>query len=154
MNSGPEGEAVYRVDLELLAPCGIYCGVCDMREAHITGNTAAQQKIAEWLVANAGVECKASDIVCESCRGPLDRHWSPDCRILACARERNVRLCVECDDWETCETIAEFHARPQYQGALRNLERIREIGIEGWAEEVAPRFDELRRKIHEEGGAG
>ena len=41
-----------KVDLSYLGACGIYCETCDIRVAGKTGDRAAQERIANWIVEN------------------------------------------------------------------------------------------------------
>ena len=123
------------IDRTLLGPCGIYCGRCDIYLACLTGDKETQEKIAAWLRDHHDADVEAGQICCKGCWGPLGEHWSPDCRILACAKERGYKTCAECPEYETCEILRGFYASGDYESARKTLERIREIGIDGWVEE-------------------
>lgn len=54
------------------------------------------------------------------------------CPIAACVKERSFEGCWECPSYRECENLAflkPFHG----DTPLRNLERIRESGVEAWA---------------------
>jgi len=124
-----------KLDLKLLGPCGIYCGSCDIYVACTTGNREAQQEIADWLNERYNADCVAAEIRCGGCHGPLELHWSVDCKILKCARERGVVSCAECEDYEGCEKLERFYRSGDYTKARATLERIRTIGLEEWIRE-------------------
>lgn len=124
-----------KVDLSLLGPCGIYCGTCDIYVSSHTGDTKAQQKIADWLKEHADVQCEPSDVACGGCWGCLEEHWSADCKVLKCAKARGVELCSDCGEYETCTTLETFYRGGDYDSARATLRRIREIGVDAWVKE-------------------
>ena len=93
----------------------------------------------DWDVSVCGLNCARCKIVekgeCQGCRGPLDKHWSPDCKVLACVKEKGYKTCAECPESETCEMLQSFYASGDYKSAQQTLERIREVGVEQWAKE-------------------
>ena len=124
-----------KIDTTLIAPCGIYCGRCDIYLAALTGDTATQEKIAAWLKKHHDVDVSPAQICCKGCWGPLGEHWSPDCKVLACVKEKGYKTCAECPESETCEMLQSFYASGDYKSAQQTLERIREVGVEQWAKE-------------------
>lgn len=124
-----------KVDPGMLGPCGIYCGTCDIYVACTTGDRETQKKIADWLAEHHNAKVKPEDIKCGGCWGPKDEHWSADCKVLACARERGAATCVECGRHEGCDTLETFYRSGDYGSARATLRRIAEIGLEGWARE-------------------
>ena len=96
-----------------------------------------QQEIADWINRHHNAECTAAEIRCSGCKGPLDEHWSVSCKVRLCASKRGVVTCVECDEYGDCETLESFYRGGDYASARKTLERIKEIGVERWAEEQA-----------------
>ena len=125
-----------RIDLDYLGACGIYCKSCGIYVAGETGDREAQEHIAGWIVENCDIDCKPEQVHCCGCWGPFDEHWSSDCKVLLCARSRGVSLCVECDSYDGCKTLAAFYRGGDYESARKTLERIREIGLQAWVRET------------------
>ena len=125
-----------KMNLDLLGACGIYCGKCDIRVAGETGDRAAQERIARWIVENAKVECAPEQIHCCGCWGSHGDHWSADCKVLLCATVRGVKLCSDCDDFGDCDTLEGFYQGGDYESARKTLLRIREIGLDAWVCEM------------------
>ena len=75
-------------------------------------------------------------IVCGGCRGSLDRHWSPDCGMMLCARRRGHDYCFQCRDF-ACEKLGVFagDGMDHHRRAVENMKRIRKMGLEAWLEE-------------------
>jgi hypothetical protein len=125
-----------KIDLKHLGACGIYCGTCDIRVAGETGDRAAQTRIANWIAENCRTECTPEQIRCGGCWGPRGDHWSDDCKVMLCATERGVRLCVDCESYPECHTLEGFYRGGDYESARTTLRRIREIGLDAWVREV------------------
>jgi len=125
-----------KIDLMMLGPCGIYCGSCDIRVAGRDGDVETQTRIANWIVEHCSKECNPEQIRCGGCWGAVKDHWSPGCKILKCARARNIKLCSSCGEYESCTTLHGFYGGGDYEGAKRTLERIREVGLSEWVAEM------------------
>ena len=89
------------VNPELLAPCGLYCGVCGVLIAHRDGN----QKFKERLATVYNVP--AEKVVCRGCLSDEVFDYCKLCPIKACAAERGYQGCHQCDDFP-CRHIDNF----------------------------------------------
>jgi hypothetical protein len=126
---------VGRINLEYLGACGIYCEKCDIRVAGETGDRATQERIANWIVEHCNAECAPEQIQCGGCWGSHDKHWSPDCKVMLCATERGLKLCVDCLEYPNCDTLEGFYQGGDYESARATLVRIKEIGLDSWVKE-------------------
>ncbi len=70
---------------ELLAPCGLYCGVCAIMMAHRDNN----QKLKEKLAPLYGVTPEG--IRCQGCLSSDVFAYCTKCPIKACTREKDMR---------------------------------------------------------------
>jgi len=116
----------------LAAVCGLFCGGCDIYLA-CHGDRELQRRIAENVSEATGKEVKPEEIKCEGCWGPFEVHWSADCKMLNCARERGYRFCFQCEEYP-CDKLIMFKDK-HYPYVLDNLNRIRQIGVESWLKE-------------------
>jgi hypothetical protein len=123
------------INLEYLGACGIYCESCDIRVAGETGDSAAQELIADWIVENCNTECHPEQIQCCGCWGPHDKHWSADCKVMLCATDRGLKLCADCSEYPGCDTLETFYRGGDYESARSTLTRISEIGLDEWVKE-------------------
>jgi Protein of unknown function (DUF3795) len=107
------GEAVYPASLtpELIAPCGMNCGLC---RAHLRARKP-----------------------CDGCNG-ADADKPPHCvtcSIKTCAElDRTAGFCFECSRYP-CRRLRQLDARYRSKYGMSmtaNLERIREIGLDGF----------------------
>ncbi len=117
-----------------MGACGIYCGECDVYVASSEGDRERQVDIAESISRQFDTEIEAEQIVCEGCRGPLERNFCVACKIRPCAKTKGVATCAECREFESCETLACFHRTGIGKPARENLLEIRRIGLEEWVE--------------------
>jgi len=69
-------------------------------------------------------------------QGPLEVHWSPNCRFLPCAQEKGHKYCFECEDFigEKLEEFASDGIAP-HRKTVEKMKEMREIGVEAWIEE-------------------
>jgi hypothetical protein len=118
---------------ELLAPCGLYCGVCGILMAHRDNN----QKFKERLSTVYG--CKPEDIACEGCMSETRFSFCQHCPIRSCAVGKEYEGCHECADFP-CAYIENFPIPIGKQGILRAIPEWRELGTEKWVEAEEKRY--------------
>ena len=119
----------------LISVCGLNCAKCDIRQAY-RGNEDLQNEIIDWFRKERNTPVKPAQIRCDGCRAPLDVHWSPDCRIMLCARKREMQYCFQCEDFP-CPILDDFSSDgiSHHERTVRNLKQMKEIGINAWLDE-------------------
>jgi hypothetical protein len=118
---------------ELLAPCGLYCGVCAIRIAHKGNN----EKFKERLAPVYGVS--PEEIRCEGCLSSDVFDYCTTCAIRSCTEERGYEGCHQCDAFP-CEHIDNFPVPIGRQVILRAVPQRREMGTEKWVESEERRY--------------
>ncbi len=129
------------VDKKLLAPCGLYCGVCAIYIADRDNNT----KFKEKLTGVYGVSLE--EIQCKGCLSDSPFIYCKTCKIKECVKEKNYEGCHQCDDFP-CEHIDNFPVPVGKKVILRAIPQWRQMGTEAWV--VA---EEKRYKCPECGNA-
>jgi len=120
-------------DKKLAAVCGLFCPSCRIYIGQ-TESPEKRQRIAEIL------EFPVEELYCDGCRAELRYRYCATCRMFACAREKGIDFCIECEDYP-CGDLKEFQAaRPHRLELFQNLSRIREIGYENWFAEMVKRY--------------
>ncbi|MCD4752517.1 MAG: DUF3795 domain-containing protein [Anaerolineaceae bacterium] len=118
-------------DQELLAPCGLYCGVC-----------------SDYSLQR---ECKGCDSDCDC--GECAACWHhAHCRIYKCVKSRGHQTCAECEELP-CTMLIEFAYDPIWRSHLpviENLRRIRKIGSEAWLAEQREYWSDEERCLRSE----
>ena len=100
----------------------------------------------DWDISVCGLNCAKCKLLekgeCAGCRGPLDKHWSPGCTFLPCAKARGHRYCFECGDLP-CEKLQAFASdgHEHHRLAVENLKQMKSLGLEKWiAKQPRPMF--------------
>jgi len=116
----------------LISVCGLNCAECDIHQAG-QGNERLRNEILEWFKTKRGKIVRPEQIRCEGCRGPLEGHWSSNCKMMMCATKRDIQFCFQCSEFPCAEVnnFASGGSRSHKQ-AIENLKTIKEIGIEEW----------------------
>ena len=125
------------VKKELLAPCGLYCGVCSIYMAHRDNNEKfrkALMKVYKPFVKDV------SEIACTGCLS--DGIVFPVCQRCAiknCCQEKNIDGCYQCDDFP-CKYINNFPIAVGKKVIMRAIPTWRELGTEKFVEEEEKRY--------------
>ena len=125
------------VKKELLAPCGLYCGVCSIYIAHRDNNLKFKQALLPIYRAFAK---SVDDISCTGCLS--DGIIFPVCRscpIKRCTIEKEIDGCHQCDDFP-CKFINNFPIAVGKKVILRAIPAWRKLGTEKWVEEEEKRY--------------
>lgn len=114
------------------AACGLYCGACDVLRANTTGSIEA-------LAGKWGVD--PDDLICQGCQTDTIGVFCRDCGFRECTRSKGIAHCSECDEFP-CDALVRFRDDevPHHSGVLRNLEEMREVGVERWLEDQRARW--------------
>ena len=135
---------------ELLGYCGFYCGDClgytgavadsarnlmDVLDRYQFRRTAEcifpedledYDNLCEMLRFMAGLHCPAK------CRTHEQGRPQSGCEVRACCEQKGLYACYECDDFETCTTLASLHGGLHTDSCLKNLRAIKKMGLEVW----------------------
>lgn len=125
------------VKKELLAPCGLWCGVCSIYIAHRDNNTKFKEKLLPVYKAFAKnlddiscTGCLSDGIVFPACRA---------CRIKKCCNEKNIDGCYQCVDFP-CKFVDNFPIPVGKRVILRAIPYWCEHGTEKFVEEERKRY--------------
>jgi hypothetical protein len=89
------------VNPNLLAPCGLYCGVCGIYYADQKKDENLKQKLAKayW--------CKPEQIQCDGCLSDNKYLFCQSCKIRECVAAKGIKGCHECSEFP-CSNIQNF----------------------------------------------
>ena len=121
------------INKELLAPCGLYCGVCAIRMAHRDNN----QKFKERLAPLYGVAPEA--IRCQGCLSNEVFAYCTKCAIRSCTQQKGYEGCHQCHEFP-CKHIHNFPVPVGQKVILRAIPQRREMGTEKWVEAEEKRY--------------
>ena len=113
-----------------ISVCGLNCAKCNVYLAG-HGDEEALKTMLGFLK-----DLKPESIVCDGCRGSLDKHWSSNCHFLACSKKKDLRYCFECREFP-CGKLQAFASDgvPHHKKTVENMKRMKEIRIETWLKE-------------------
>ncbi len=133
-------------ELKLIAYCGLYCGLCAERARIPEQAQALRETMAEegyeywgtdlpafkefWFFLNNLCDAEKTCLGCRSNGGP------PFCGIRKCAREREVEICVFCEEYP-CSRIRMLEVG--YPMLVKDGLRMRELGESKWVREQEKR---------------
>ncbi len=102
--------------------CGLYCGACP-----------------KFLASENDTQ---EDTRCQGCKSAVVAGWCQTCTLKACARNKGLAFCGECDLYP-CADLQAFidDVRYPYHSLVpQDLAAIREKGLEGWLVEQDTRW--------------
>lgn len=99
-----------KIDLSLLAYCGLYCGACSFKVAVREKNRGHLHALPQKYDHLKNMELEAECLGC-----------------------RNDEMCGDCTQYP-CELINKFASDgvPHHGEVLKNIENARKIGVEKW----------------------
>lgn len=123
----------------LISVCGLNCTRCFMYHKRDENDPDVQREIQEtikWFREEKNQDLSKEDLICKGCLGPLEIHWSPDCEMMLCAREKGLKYCFECEDFP-CTFVEKFavDGMEHHRRAVERSKRMKKIGLEAWIAE-------------------
>lgn len=125
------------INKALLAPCGLYCGVCAIYIAHRDNNLKLKEKLmnvykpfAETIDDIQCLGCLSDEVVFGYCQ---------TCPIKSCVKEKELEGCYQCDEWP-CKNIKRFPIAVGKKVIMRAIPQWRELGTEKWVEQEEMRY--------------
>lgn len=113
------------------AVCGLYCGACDVYLA--TQRGTQDQLATAWGRPTA-------EVTCHGCRSDVRSIFCAECEIRSCAAGRRVEHCAACPEFP-CERLVAFRdSAPHHGSVLRDLRRLKAVGVEAWLTERQERW--------------
>ena len=133
-------------ELKFVTYCGLYCNLCSQR-----GRLPCQANVLKESMAKEGYEFWGKEIpgfnefwkflnnLCEpdkGCPGCRQGGGPSFCTIRKCARERNIDVCVFCEEYP-CKRV--LGIAKGYPTLIADGKRMKEVGIEKWIQEQEAR---------------
>lgn len=135
------------INPDLVAPCGLYCGVCAIYIAHRDNNEKLKEKLVDLYKGKAPGKGKlpnsenltAEDIKCSGClSNDLFMHCR-QCQIRACTMRKGYVGCHQCGEFP-CIYIDEFPMAVGKKVIMRAIPYWREVGTEKWVRDEEARY--------------
>jgi hypothetical protein len=121
------------ISLELVAPCGLYCGVCRIHYATQENDRTFLQRLARIYARRVPqmALATADDLLCDGCLATRKSVLCRECAIRACTQRKGFQGCHECSEFP-CSLIDEFPVPEGKKVILRAVPYWREHGTEQW----------------------
>lgn len=119
---------------ELLAPCGLYCGVCGVYMASRDNNETLKGKLAKAYKVNP------EQIACSGCLSDKRFVYCQTCEIRTCAMEKNRDGCHQCDTFP-CNLIDDFPVPVGKRVILRSVPARKKLGTQTWVKQEEARHE-------------
>jgi len=140
------GDTVDRIDVGLLGYCGLYCGDCPGHTGEIADAAAslitaldrsgfdevAAALFSEQLPHYAALGPALAFLSRLRCAG-VCRAREEHCDIARCCLAKGLDGCHECNDFESCPTLARLE-KNHGDSCIVNLRGIRRLGAQAWLE--------------------
>lgn len=144
---------------KMTAYCGLYCGDCafhtgtipdmarDLRKELRRVRFEKAAEVIPFLDADKYREAYEylGSLVKLRCKGCKASSRSKYCHIAQCAIGKGFEGCWECSDFATC-TKLDFLVPVHGDAHMKNLRKIKRIGVEKWVEEGPAWYNPIKKK--------
>jgi hypothetical protein len=135
------------INPDVMAPCGLYCGVCAVYIAHHGNNSKFKERLVHLYkgeVAGKGrlpnsEALSIEDIKCRGCLSDERFMHCRQCEIRDCTRAKGYTGCHQCDEFP-CRYIEGFPMTVGKNVILRAIRYRREVGTEKWIQDEEARY--------------
>lgn len=126
---------------ELIAPCGLYCGVCRIHHATQEDDRTLLARLARIYARRLPQLASASpdELLCDGCQSPRRFIFCQECSIRECTQQRGFEGCHECPDFP-CPFIHEFPTPVGKRVISRAIPYWRIHGTEQWVRAEEKRY--------------
>ncbi len=124
---------------ELLAPCGLYCGVCSIMIADRDNNDKFKNALVNLYKPMTKI---IEDIKCKGCMAdnPEDIFmYCKQCSIRECVKEKEIEGCHQCDDFP-CWRIKQFPIPVGKKVIMRVIPYWKQHGTERYVSDEIKRY--------------
>jgi predicted RNA-binding Zn-ribbon protein involved in translation (DUF1610 family) len=136
-----------KINPDLIAPCGLYCGVCAIYIAHRDNNLKFKKRLANLYKGNIAGKgtlpnsenLSADDIRCRGCLSDDRFMHCQQCEIRTCTKTKGFTGCHQCDEFP-CHHIENFPMTVGKKVILRTIPYWREVGTEIWIQDEEARY--------------
>jgi hypothetical protein len=128
------------INAKLLAPCGLYCGVCAVFCATEDNNEKFRERLLgvyKGKLPNSE-NLTVEDIRCEGCLSEQPFLYCKACPIRECSKSKGYTGCHECDDFP-CPYVEQFPIPLGKKVMMRAIPYWRQVGTERFVDEEQAR---------------
>lgn len=129
------------MNLNYLAPCGLYCGVCGVAIATRDNNLKFRERLLGVYKGKlpGADNVTLEDIRCDGCMSARPSRFCEICNIKSCTKEKGYAGCHECDEFP-CGKIESVPIPVGKRVILRTIPHWRKVGTERFARDEEARY--------------
>ncbi|MFP4474022.1 MAG: DUF3795 domain-containing protein [Desulfatibacillaceae bacterium] len=129
------------VNRELLAPCGLYCGVCAVYIATRDNNEKFRERLVGVYKGKipGSDDLTVDDIHCLGCRSEEPFLFCRECPFKSCVAQKGYEGCHQCDDFP-CAFAENFPLPVGKRVIMRAIPHWREVGTEQYVADEEARY--------------
>ena len=129
-----KGKNDFQAQKELTAVCGLFCPSCT-----VYIGTAEDPDRLKVIADHYGTGAEVWE--CHGCRSGKRSYFCENkCKMVACAAEKGIDFCGECEEYP-CEELRTFQKeRPHRLELWEAQERIKEVGYAQWFDEMLDHY--------------
>lgn len=129
------------INPNLLAPCGLYCGVCGVYYATRDKNNKFMETLLNFYQDKMpGLEnVSIDDLKCEGCLSDQTSLFCRTCSIKDCTHKKGYAGCHECNEFP-CKHIENFPMPVGKKVILRTIPYWRQEGTEKFVADEEARY--------------
>lgn len=118
---------------QVSAVCGLFCPACTV----YIGSKEDQSRLE--IIAKR-VNLSVEDLKCHGCRSDKRSAHCRSCTMIACAENKGIQFCSECQEYP-CDHLKGFQSAMPHRAELwESLDRMKETGIENWYDEMVTHY--------------
>jgi hypothetical protein len=119
---------------KLSAVCGLFCPSCTV----YIGTKEDPQRLK--AIADR-FQLPVEEWECQGCRSEKRSYYCKNiCKMVACAADKGIEFCGECDEYP-CDELKKFQAeRPHRIELWESQKQIAEIGFSEWFDEMVEHY--------------
>ncbi|MFW9827868.1 MAG: DUF3795 domain-containing protein [Candidatus Thorarchaeota archaeon] len=127
------------INKALLAPCGLYCGVCAIHIADRDNNSKFKGILVDVYKPFSKT---IDDIKCKGCLSENQDDIFGYCKICPmrdCVNGKGIESCYQCEDFP-CKFVENFPIPVGKKVILRAIPQWKELGTEKWVKQEEKRY--------------
>jgi len=130
-----------QINKHLLAPCGLYCGVCGVYVATRDSNAGFMERLlGVYRSQIRGLDkLTVKDLECDGCLSDRKSYFCQHCNIRECTKSKQYDGCHQCSEFP-CDHIDKFPVPVGKKVILRAIPLRRENGTEKWVRDEEARY--------------
>lgn len=121
------------INREEIAPCGLYCGVCRIRDATQRNDLVYLKRLGRIYARRfpAIADAHPEELLCDGCLSARRFPFCQECAIRDCTQEKGYEGCHQCTDFP-CALTDQFPIPVGKKVMLRAIPYWRAHGTEQW----------------------